>query len=44
MGTELVAAELKIRMNPDYFYEYFYKYLFSQPDVLKNIRIYEKYK
>ena len=35
MGTESVAVELKIRMNPDYFCEYFHNYVFSQPHVLK---------
>ncbi|CAF3251972.1 unnamed protein product [Rotaria sp. Silwood2] len=43
MDIELVDAELKIRMNSDYPCAYVYKYLLSQPDLLKKIRTDEKY-
>ena len=41
MNIELAAAELKIRMNSDYRSEYFYKYLLTQRDMLKDIRVNE---
>ena len=39
MNIELAAAELKIRMNSDYPSEYLYKYLLTQRDMLKDIRV-----
>ena len=41
MNIELAAAELKIRMNSDYPSEYLYKYLLTQRDMLKDIRVNE---
>ena len=43
MNTELAAAELKIRMNSNYPSEYLHKYLLTQRDMLKDIRVNEKY-
>ena len=43
MDVELVAAELKIKMNSDYPCEHFYQYILSECDVLKRIRANEKY-
>ena len=39
MNIELAAAELKIRLNSDYPSESFYKYLLTQRDMLKDIRV-----
>ena len=43
INIELAAAELKIRMNSDYPSKYLYKYLLNQRDMLKGIRVNEKY-
>ena len=43
MNIELAAAELKIRMNFNYPSEYLYKYLLTQRDMLKDIRVNENY-
>lgn len=43
MKHDLVAAELKIKMNTHFTCREFYDYLLSQPDLLKQIRSSDKY-
>lgn len=43
MDIELVAAELQIRVNCDYSCDSFYKFLLTQPHLLKQIRTNKKY-
>ena len=43
MDIELVNVELKVRMNGNYSYQEFYKYISSQTPFLKQIRKNAKY-